>query len=68
MTTFATGIQSRGQCYKTFWSVIFEFSQQARVFVRLGWKRLSGANSLAYYENLYITHKHFHDIGPWLSH
>ncbi len=29
-----------GQCYKTFLSIIDQFSYQARVFVRLDWKSL----------------------------
>ncbi len=36
-----------GQCHKTFLSVIYKCSNQAR----LGWKSLSGTNTLAYYEN-----------------
>ncbi len=32
-------------------SVVCEFSYQARVFVRIGWKSLLGTNGLAYYNN-----------------
>ncbi len=38
-----------GQGYKTFLSVIYGFLYQARLFVRLGWKSLPRANTLAYY-------------------
>jgi hypothetical protein len=37
---------------KLFTSVIYQSSNLARVFVRLGWKGLPGTNTLAYYENL----------------
>ncbi len=40
---------------KLFLSVIYEFLNSARVFVRLGWKRLPGTNTLAYYEHSQIT-------------
>ncbi len=36
---------------KLFLSVIYKFSYQARVFVRLGLKSMPGTNTLAYYEN-----------------
>ncbi len=42
---------TRGQCYKTFLSVIYGFLNQARVFVRLDWKNLPMTNTLADYEN-----------------
>ncbi len=41
----------RGQCYKTFLSVINRFSYYTRLFVRLGWKSLPRTNTLAYYKN-----------------
>jgi len=31
---------SRGQSYKTFLSIVYEFLYKARLFVRLGWKSL----------------------------
>jgi hypothetical protein len=31
-------IDTWGQCYKTFLFVIYEFSDLAKVLVRLGWK------------------------------
>ncbi len=37
---------------KLFTSVIDELSYYARLFIRLCWKRLSGTNTLAYYENV----------------
>ncbi len=40
---------------KHFFSVIYEFSYWARVFVRLSWKSLPGTNTLAYYQNYQIT-------------
>jgi hypothetical protein len=40
----------RGQCYKTFLSVIYVFSHKARVFIRPVCKSLPGRNALAYYE------------------
>ncbi len=42
---------TRGQCYKTFLSMIYGFLHQARVFVRLDWKILPMTNTLADYEN-----------------
>jgi hypothetical protein len=37
----------------------------ARVFVRIGWKSLSGTNVLAYYKNSYIMAvKSFITLGP----
>ncbi len=48
-------IYFRGQCYKTFVSVIYKFLNYARVLVRLDWKSLSEKNTLAYYENLLIA-------------
>jgi hypothetical protein len=36
---------------KLFWSVIYRFSDLARVFVRLGLKSLPRTNPLAYNEN-----------------
>ncbi len=43
--------------FKTFLSVIHQFSCQARVLVRLGCKSLPRSNTLAYYENLKIRDK-----------
>ncbi len=40
-----------GEFYKTFLSVVYEFSYQARVFARLGLTSMPGTNTLAYYEN-----------------
>ncbi len=34
-----------------FTAVIYKFLYKARVFVRIGWKSLSGTNTPAYYEN-----------------
>ena len=42
---------TRGQCYKTFLSIIDGFSYLARMFVRLSWKSLPRTSNLAYYEN-----------------
>jgi hypothetical protein len=37
--------------------------------IRLGWKDLSGTNTLAYHENSQIrTVKRFYNIGPWAEH
>jgi hypothetical protein len=45
--------------------VIYEFSYQARVCVRLGLKSMPGTNTLAYYVNLLITDKKsFMTLGP----
>jgi hypothetical protein len=58
-------VANRGQCYKTFLSVIYGFSYQARVFVRLDWKSLPMTNTLAYHENAQFTAlKSFITLGP----
>jgi hypothetical protein len=36
---------------KPYLTVIFKFLYSAGGFIRLGWKSLSGTNTLAYYEN-----------------
>jgi hypothetical protein len=50
---------SGGNVIKLFLSMIYGLSYKARVFVRIGWKRLSATSlgTLAYSENLYITDK-----------
>ncbi len=45
-------IEPWGQCHKPFLAVICEFWYKSRAFVRLGWKSLLGAITLAYYEHL----------------
>ncbi len=48
-------------------SIIYEFSDEARVFVRLGWKSLPGTNTLTYYKNSQIADKEsFIKLGPAL--
>ncbi len=49
---------------KLFWALINQFK---RVFGRLGWKTLTGTNTLAYYENLLnYRQKSFVTLGPGL--
>jgi hypothetical protein len=58
---------SGGNVIKLFLSMIYGLSYKARVFVRIGWKRLSGTSlgTLTYSENLYITDKNnFITLGP----
>jgi hypothetical protein len=43
---------TRAHCHKTFLSVIYEFSQYVRAFVRGKLFQHSLANTLALYENL----------------
>ncbi len=43
-------IDTWGQCYKTFLSVIYGFLYYARVSVVLDWKSLPMTNTLAYYK------------------
>jgi hypothetical protein len=45
----------RANVIKLSFFVIYEFSYQARVFVRLGWKSLPRTNTPAYYENWKFT-------------
>jgi hypothetical protein len=61
------GRQSRGQCHKTFLSVVYKFLYLARVFVRLGCKSLPEGNTQAYYKKfIKIRTKKFCNTGPWL--
>ncbi len=44
-------VDNRGQCYKTFLSVIYRFLCKARVLFSLDWKSLPMTNALAYYKS-----------------
>jgi hypothetical protein len=48
---FFSSLMLWAQCFKTFLSVIYEFSLKTRVFVTIGWKGLLGTNTVAYNAN-----------------
>jgi hypothetical protein len=50
-----------------FMSIIYSFLYQARVFLRISWKRLPGSNTLAYYESPSFTDKEFYKIATWMT-